>query len=629
HPDWVARDAAGETMRRRGVADLWATCPNSPYRREGFAIPVVQEILSRYPVDGFHVNGGGWPGHCYCDYCRQAFQAAVGEELPLPGEGDPLLRARYIRWRQERVADSFQTLSETARAMNPEVFWMGELGLRWEGSFDLPTMVGACRPLLITTGDVVAPRPAVRSWAGLAARYARTVDPEVQPLVNLKVFVKSGGWPRSMVPPDEYRLWTYQALANGAGLKMPVFGTLAQEDTRNLAAIRDAFQLIERYPEVYAEAKPVAPVALVWPGRTFDHWAGPQRQPGPAAKAAERSASADGADLAGNAFDGMYSALVEEHVPFDVIADAHLTAERLEQGGYRVLVLASAACLSDAATEAIAEFVRGGGGVLLTGWTGSCDEWGQPRAIPALADLSATGVLESFAPGAPGLYLAPARGDNRASIVVGANRALSGDARVVLGRLDGAGLITVDGPAPALTSRGTGVVALHLVRHQRVLPVEAIDEPVDTECAGLVLNQAGQGRVATLASPVDLLYRRWRLGDHRRLLANLVRWCAGPVHPGSLTWPVETQAPGTVEVTLARNGRQRVVHFVNATGSEPLAERIAVTPGETCVQLDPGERCTGAWRLLAGVAIPVMQEGQVVRFTLAELGAYEVVVLDV
>ena len=120
--------------------------------------------------------------------------------------------------------------------------------------------------------------------------------------------------------------------------------------------------------------------------------------------------------------------------------------------------------------------------------------------------------------------------------------------------------------------------------------------------------------------------------DPRRLLANLVRWCAGGADPGDPSagpWTLETTAPDTVEVTLARNSRQRLVHFVNATGQQPLRQVTPVAAGPTRVRLDPGERCTGARRLRAGDALPVQQDGDWVRFDAGTLDAYEAVVLDV
>ena len=612
HADWVARTAGGDTLRRRGVAGLYATCPNSPYRQEGFAIPVVEELLSRYPLDGFHVNGGGWPGHCFCGYCRESFRTATGAELPRSKEADRRLWARYLEWRHACVAESFRVCKAAAQALRPDVFWMGELGLRWSGSFDMPAMAGACTPLLVTTGNVVAARSAVRSEAGLAARYCRTVDPGVQPLVNLKVFVQSGGWPRSMVPPAEYRLWTWQALANGAGLKTPVFGTLQQEDRRNLPAIADAFRMQERFPEVYRDAHPVGEVALVWPGRTFDHWSGPTAAEGTAESAAA-------------AFDGMFAALLEAHVPFDVLADAHLTPERLAR--YRAVVLPSAACLGDETVAALVEYVRGGGGLLLTGWTGWCGAHGEPRDIPALAALGGVSRADGEPLSAPGLYLAPAD----APSPHGAGGAGGAGGEGVLAGLEEVGLFTIDGPVPPLVATGDTRAAMRLVRHRSVLPVEAIDDPVPAGCDGLLLRRHGAGRVATVAPAIDALYLRWGMADHRRLIANLVRWCgaAGPASRADGTWALETSAPDTVEVTLARSGAQRIVHFVNATGQQPLRQVVPVNAGITRVRLAAGERCTGARRLRAGESLPVDQDGEWVRFDAGTLDAYEVVALDV
>lgn len=638
HPDWVARDATGAPAQRGDLRDLYTTCPTSPYRREGFAVPVVRELLSRYPIAGFHVNAGGWSGRCFCGHCQESFRAATGQPLPIDRAADPELWARYVEWRYERVADYFRVLREAARAAKPDVFWMGELALR-PGSYDLPTLAPACSALLITTGNVVGAERSVRSWSGLAARYARTADRGAQPLLNLKVFVKgTGGWPRSMVPPAEYRLWLWQALANGAGLKTPVYGTLAQADRRNLPSIRDAFVLMERHPEVYSEARPVAPVALVWPRRTFDHWSGPSDQAG--------GKATSGADLATAAFNGLYDALVELHVPFEVLADGHLTPERLIEGGYRALALPCAACLGDAAVAAIGGFVERGGGVLATGWTGWADELGRPRAAPALAGLGGVVALDRAALAGPGLYLAPGEASESEPILAG---------------LEGVGLITADGPAPFVASNGSGAAALRLVKQAQVLTVEANDLLIDTGCAGLVLSEVGKGRIATLVAPADALYWRWGLVDHRRLLGNLVDWCAGVDGAGG-PWPLETGAPDTVEVTLARSPRRLAVHFVNATGAAPLRGVIPVrlsgepggaSPageapmfprapahgradlvstrgvGRTRVLVEPGERVTSGRRLIDGQAVEVSQRGRVVELDPGEVGEYEVVVLEV
>ncbi len=96
-----------------------------------------------------------------------------------------------------------------------------------------------------------------------------------------------------------------------------------------------------------------------------------------------------------------------------------------------------------------------------------------------------------------------------------------------------------------------------------------------------------------------------------------------------MPWPISTEAPSTVEVTLARTGSSRIVHFVNATGQTPLQETIPVDVGMTRVRLGPGERCGGVHTILTDNDLDVKQDGEVVSFSLGRLGSYEAVVLTV
>jgi hypothetical protein len=56
--------------------------------------------------------------------------------------------------------------------------------------------------------------------------------------------------------------------------------------------------------------------------------------------------------------------MMDQRIPFDILSDKRLSADSLSR--YRAIVLPNAACLSDAACEAIEEYVRAG------------DMWSQP-----------------------------------------------------------------------------------------------------------------------------------------------------------------------------------------------------------------------------------------------------------
>ena len=82
---------------------------------------------------------------------------------------------------------------------------------------------------------------------------------------------------------------------------------------------------------------------------------------------------------------GMYHALVEARVPFDMVHDRFLDPERLAQ--YDLLVLPNIAALDESQCDALRAFVARGGSLIATFETSLYDEWGVPRPDFGLADL--------------------------------------------------------------------------------------------------------------------------------------------------------------------------------------------------------------------------------------------------
>jgi hypothetical protein len=76
-------------------------------------------------------------------------------------------------------------------------------------------------------------------------------------------------------------------------------------------------------------------------------------------------------------------ALIQGHVPFDLIFDEHLG----DLSKYTVVVLPNTECLSDSQIEAIRKFVNSGGGLVATGQAGRYDLWRRLRVTPGLQGL--------------------------------------------------------------------------------------------------------------------------------------------------------------------------------------------------------------------------------------------------
>lgn len=76
HPDWAVVAADGTPSPN-------ATCNLSPYTQE-LMIPHLIEIIDRYEVDGFWVDGECWAAEfCYCERCTGAFSRETGlDDIP-------------------------------------------------------------------------------------------------------------------------------------------------------------------------------------------------------------------------------------------------------------------------------------------------------------------------------------------------------------------------------------------------------------------------------------------------------------------------------------------------------------------------------------------------------------------
>lgn len=70
-------------------------------------------------------------------------------------------------------------------------------------------------------------------------------------------------------------------------------------------------------------------------------------------------------------------ALQQRQIPFDIIFDRQLA----QPGKYDVIVLADQESLTDKSAEALKEFARGGGGIVMTGNTGRYDGWRRLRKV--------------------------------------------------------------------------------------------------------------------------------------------------------------------------------------------------------------------------------------------------------
>jgi len=77
HPDWACIGPDGAVTGKEGFV-TGGTCNLSPYTDE-LMIPQLLELVEKYDIDGFWVDGENWATKaCYCSRCTTAFTAETG-----------------------------------------------------------------------------------------------------------------------------------------------------------------------------------------------------------------------------------------------------------------------------------------------------------------------------------------------------------------------------------------------------------------------------------------------------------------------------------------------------------------------------------------------------------------------
>ena len=586
HPDWFARNADGSP---RTAGKYFSVCPNSPYVGEGYAFPVIREILKGYEVDGFHLNAGGFPGHCFCQKCQEKYEARFGAKLPARIDWKDPASKQLVAWRYESSAECMALLQKEMQAIRKDVFWTGELA-----GLDNPTwardkaldIVRLSRSFssLMSTVDNAAPDPDLRWIAGMTASYDRSVG-DRPPIINLKVSMRAAGWTHASMPPAEYAQCAWQAIAHGAGLKMPTFGLPGNiEDERNMAVIAETLGALKKHAWVYEDARPLAPVALVWSQPTLELYG-------------QDDAKARYADCV----YGFYAALMENHIPTVMVSDEALAPGEL--AGFRAVVLPNLACMSDAQARSIADFARGGGALIATHETSLYDGAGNKRPNFALAEvLGARYDAASPTTSAKNGYLCRRE--------VHSITAWMRDTSV----LPFAGRIT------PVRAAGGAAAPLEYGYTATLVDPEEIENPVRTGVPLLIAHTFGAGRVAYLASDLDRFYFRSRLDDARRLLGSAVAWALGDA------LPLTTNAPAEVGVVLARKPGFTFLHLINTIGGRPLGE--VVTAHDLEFRLRTGSTVKNVRTVRGGAALTFEARDGGVRFTVPKLDAYEVVAIE-
>jgi hypothetical protein len=588
HPDWISMTATGQPRRHWANPDLWVTCALGPYNFE-FMDQVHREIVSTYHVDG--IFGNRWSpqgGDCYCAHCERNFKAASGLALPRTADRRDPARRAYLEWRTARLTELWQHWDASIRAIRPEARFIPN---------GPPNMKTAGELAEIQFADYQARRGLTPPWAnGRRAKEFRSVmgSRPVGGIFSVGL-EEPYRWKDSVQSEPEVKLWVAEGTANGMRPWVTKFSGVLY-DRRWMPIVERIYDWHYRHERYLRNERPLARVALLHSEQTE----------------AVHPGVADG-DRAGDHVLGMYHALVEARVPFELIHEAFLTPARLD--AFKLLILADAAALSDAQCAAIREFVKRGGSVLATLASSLFDESGVRRADFGLADVFGVSFAGRIDGPMHNSYLSldadPSTGQRHAIL-----DGFADTPRIVNGvfRVD----VRPTQPFPS---------PLTLIPSYPDLPMEDVYPRVQrTETRELYLRDLGRGRVVYFPWDIDRTFWDVLSVDHLRLLKNAVAWACNEPQP------VEVDGPGILDVTVWRQRESMTVHLVNLTNpmmmKGPLRESIPVGPLTARIRLPAGSRPAKVQLLTAGATVTAQPENGMLRVVIPSVDVHEVIAID-
>ena len=596
HPDWIMVDSMGKKVRHWSDPDFWVTCPLGPYNFE-YMTKVTEEIVRCYMVDGIFSNRWAGSGMCYCEHCHANFREFAKLDLPRTRRPQNPARREYIVWRQERLFELWRLWDGRIKAINPNAAYIANAGGGALSELDM-TVVGQLAPTLFA--DRQARRGLMPPWENgkNGKEYRATLGRKAIAGIFSVGLEEEYRWKDSVQSGDEIRLWVADGVAQGLRPWFTKFNA-KPIDKRWMPVVEDLYTWHYANERYLRNLDPVAAIGLVYSQQTATFYGGEKAR----AKVEDPAL-------------GVYHALVEGRLPFEMVHDRMLTPEHL--ASFRTLVLPNIAALSDKQCGQLEAFVKQGGSIVATYETSLYDEWGVKRTDFGLAGL--LGVSFQGKTEGPMLnsYLKlekdPATGHFH-PLLAGfedAGRIINGVNRVQVVPSDASGQIK----AP-----------LTLVPSYPDLPMEEVfPRPVQTSEAGVYLREVGKGRIVYFPWDIDRTFWEVLDVDHGTLLRNAVMWANREPQP------LTVQGPGLLDVSAWTQKDSITVHLVNLSNpmmmKGPVCEILPIGQQRVRVRVAAGRRIQRAHLLVSRSEVPYRERAGFVEVTVPSIGLHEVIAFD-
>jgi hypothetical protein len=529
HPEWMAEEADGRYSYNR-----WPTMSLlSPYR--DLVHSHLTELTTQYDIDGI------WSDilsdlPTFDRYTRERYEQDFGQ--PMPRHNQEAGWINMVRWQQDRLYDYIDECYQLVKAIKPEVAYI----VNFYGTpYAMPSQGLSFKHLKRSD---MGSTEGYTEWQGLifpgfAARYMRSGTDGRPFEVLTGRFVHT--WDFTLRPLAQMRFEAFSVVANGGAV---CIDDEPYQDGQLEPAVYDTieniYSEIERREQVLHGAEPVRYAALYvsQKARELDEVLN-RTKPSSNPLVPESNMNPSDSDLL-PAWMGTYKALIEAHIPVEIVDDRPESFATLSR--YKVVYLANILTLSADEADALRTYVANGGAVVATGATSLYDEQGKRLTNYTLADLFGVNFIK--------------RGEFTFPYFQFQDSPITSDLiRRPLPHYMAMWEVQPNSPEVqvAATRRNplietSGETYYH---NNQPPPDDDTGEPV------IVYRTYGRGRVIYCGAMPESNYARLGHIPYRQLIANMVTWAAGGLPPVRATGLLNT------EIVVNRLGEDWIVHLVS------------------------------------------------------------------
>ncbi len=582
-PEWFVREPDGSprsygSLRPGNWSILYATCINSGYRNEGLAIPVLNEVIDQYKIDGIFFNAPNYE-YCCCEACQKKYFDLYGKPLPMDASGaDPKVSFGH----KEAPAgmepsfsgicyrDNIGKLYGTIKAKAPDMPLILYYGIYNE---NLNDRLATSDMICTEAQDILS-----RGWKDIPPIWLPTIimkmgrtQPEGNPAPFGIIHSCPGmDWRHTGLPTAEYKFWLRQIPAAGGTLWHSITGfNDTVSDKRILQIVKDVDEEILKTEDDMQGARERSDVLLLWNSKKTDGWA---------------------------------ELLVNTQTQFDIRDPYQLTEELLKK--YPVVVLPDAYPMTDAICDMLHAYVKAGGRLIVEG--------SAQKQLAPFADM--LGIEDS----------------------VRSSEALT--AAYWQFEEKGASLRETFEQTPLLPHRGvtaytrakpgTDVLATLV---PPFAPLNSVGSPPErasilvkhTEIPLCTRSVYGKGTAVMLPFRFAELGNTYRLAETYQLWKNLLDMLLGDELGLRMS-----MLQGLVASSFEKSGRI-LVHLVNGVGQRPLMNNIVCPDMELDLRVPDGKMVKDVAARISGSGVRWEVRGKYVHITLSGLKLWEMLAVTV